>query len=176
MYEKIVDASLISDEAFQQTLKKTLSMLRIDIRRVSHVSGISESTLYKLVSGARSNPRISTFRRIVNAIRKLEGLEGGEPFIAVIASRQSLDALKTAFFKVGERRFRIKEYPVSSVEDVIVAAVRAQSEGAKGLVCAPIVSTTVEKIVNIPVTTCPVGACRAPFLSAIEALTYKIIE
>jgi predicted transcriptional regulator len=89
------------------------------------------SFLYQVLSyySLLSNPRILTFRRIVNAIRKLKGLEGGEPFIALIASRQSLDALKTAFFNVKERRFRIKEYPVSSVEDGIIAAVRAQSKG-----------------------------------------------
>jgi len=176
MYEKIVEGSLISDEAFRQALKKTLSELRIDVHRLSRFSGVAESTLYKLVSGERSNPRISTFRQIIGAIKKLEGLDEGEPFIAVIASRQSLDSLKTTYFGTGKRRFRIKEYPVSSVEDVIIAAVRAQSEGARGLVCAPIVSTTIEKIVNIPISTCPVGLCQEPFLKAIESLTYKIVE
>ncbi len=176
MYERVVKGSLISDEAFRRALREAISELGVDVHKLSVISGVAESTLYKLLSGERSNPRISTFRKIVNAIRKLEGLEGHEPFIAVIASRQALDALKTAYFTSGKRRFRIKEYPAHSIEDAIIAAVRAQAEGAKGLVCAPIVSTTVEKIVDIPVATCPVGLCRKPFLKAIESLTYKIPE
>ena len=39
------------------------------------------------------------------------------------------------------------------MEEAIIAAVNAERDGAKALVCAPIVSPTVEKILNIPVTT-----------------------
>jgi len=46
----------------------------------------------------------------------------------------------------------VKEYPVSTVEDAIIAAVRAERDGALGVVCAPIVAPTVEKILSIPVS------------------------
>ena len=39
------------------------------------------------------------------------------------------------------------------MEEAIIAAVNAERDGAKALVCAPIVGPTVEKILNIPVTT-----------------------
>jgi predicted transcriptional regulator len=39
------------------------------------------------------------------------------------------------------------------MEEAIIAAIQAEKRGASALVCAPIVSPTVEKIVDIPVTT-----------------------
>jgi predicted transcriptional regulator len=50
------------------------------------------------------------------------------------------------------------------MEEAIIAAVNAERDGAKALVCAPIVSPTVEKILNIPVTTI------IPKSSLIEAI------
>ena len=46
----------------------------------------------------------------------------------------------------------IREYPVSTVEDAIIAAVRAERDGALAVVCAPIVAPTIEKILSIPVS------------------------
>ena len=40
-----------------------------------------------------------------------------------------------------------------TVEDAIIAAVRAERDGALAIICAPIVAPTVEKIVSIPVST-----------------------
>ena len=37
------------------------------------------------------------------------------------------------------------------MEDCIVAAVRAEKEGAAGLICAPILAALIERIVDIPV-------------------------
>jgi len=47
----------------------------------------------------------------------------------------------------------VREYAASTMEDAIIAAVRAERDGASALVCAPIVSPTVEKILSIPVAT-----------------------
>ena len=47
----------------------------------------------------------------------------------------------------------VREYPVTTVEDAIIAAVRAERDGAMGVVCAPVVAPTVEKILSIPVST-----------------------
>ena len=47
---------------------------------------------------------------------------------------------------------KVHEYPVMTLEDAIIAAVRAERDGALGLVCAPIVAPTVEKILSIPVS------------------------
>ena len=39
------------------------------------------------------------------------------------------------------------------MEDAIIAAVRAERDNALGIVCAPIVANTVEKIISIKVYT-----------------------
>jgi predicted transcriptional regulator len=54
--------------------------------------------------------------------------------------------------KVEERLITIKEYPATSIEEAIVAAVRAERDGAVAIVCAPITCPTIEKILHIPVT------------------------
>ena len=106
----------------------------------------------------------------------LEGAEESEPFIAIIAARPTLDAIETRYIQIQDHQIRLKEYAATSIEEVIVAAVRAQQEGAKAIVCAPIVSTTVEKIVKVPVSACPVVQCRQPLLKAAETAASKILS
>jgi predicted transcriptional regulator len=54
---------------------------------------------------------------------------------------------------VDDRRIVVREYSAMTMEDAIVAAIKAERDGAQALVCAPIVSYTLEKIVRIPVAT-----------------------
>ncbi len=65
----------------------------------------------------------------------------------------------------------IKEYAVTTVDGTRIVAIQAEKEGASALVCAPIVSPTVEKIVNLPVTTIKL---RASVSRAIEQAAKKI--
>jgi len=37
------------------------------------------------------------------------------------------------------------------MEECIVSAVRAEKEGASGIVCAPILASIIEKVVDVPV-------------------------
>jgi len=175
LWENVVSSSLESDEAFRKTLKKALDESRLDAKAFSKLSEVSESSLYKIISGERANPRLSTYRKIVKTLKELEGVKEGEPFIAVIAARPSLDAIEKRYVEVQGRQIRLRDYAATSIEDVIVAAVRAQQEGAKAIVCAPIVSTTVEKIVKVPVSACPVVLCRQPLIKAAEIAASKIL-
>ncbi len=174
LWEEVVRSSLESDEEFRKALKRALKESRIDTKRFSRLSGVSESSLYKIFSGERANPRLSTYRKIVKALKKLEGVEEGELFIAVIAARPTLDAIETRYVQIRGRQIQLREYAATSIEEVIIAAVRAQQEGAKAIVCAPIVSTTVEKIARVPVSACPVLQCRQPLLKAAEVAASKI--
>jgi predicted transcriptional regulator len=88
----------------------------------------------------------------VKTIREIKESDGGD-FIAVIAARSVLDNIVETKKKIGGRLVTIREYSATSMEEAILAAVNAERDGAKALVCAPIVSPTVEKILNIPVTT-----------------------
>jgi predicted transcriptional regulator len=46
---------------------------------------------------------------------------------------------------------RVKEYPASTMVEAIIAAVKAERDGALAIVCAPIIAPTIEKILRIPV-------------------------
>lgn len=175
LWEEIFHSSLESDEAFRKALRGALERLHINTKKLSRVSGVSESSLYKILSGQRVTPRLSTYRKVVKALKKLEGVGEGEPFIAVIAARPTLDVIETPYVEVRGRRVRLREYAATSIEEVIIAAVRAQHDGAKAIVCAPIVSTTVEKILRIPVSACSIPLCRKPIIRAAEIAASKML-
>jgi predicted transcriptional regulator len=128
--------------------------LGISIGEFSERSGIPASTLYKIISGER-DPNLRTFRRILFTIKELESghAKRGKNFIAIVCSRGCLEVLEKTTTKVGTDIFDLKEYAVTSIEEAIIAAIKAERDGASALVCAPIVSSTVEKVVSIPVAT-----------------------
>ena len=111
------------------------------------------------------------FRRVLDkVIRKDLGLSK-EKFIAVIAARPVLDRISEREMYVDDRRVVIREYAAMTMEDAIIASVRAERDGAQALVCAPIVSYTIEKIVRIPVATImPTNSVNV----AIETASRKI--
>jgi predicted transcriptional regulator len=150
--EKLIRAAFESDETFQKTLSKVIKEdLSITAAEFSVESGIPPSTLYKILSGHR-DPNLKTVREIVKTIKKIEGAEQGE-FIAVIAARLVLDSIVEKKIQIEGRLITIREYSATSIEEAIVAAIKAERDGATALVCAPIVSPTVEKVLSIPVTT-----------------------
>jgi len=175
-WEEVLNSALDSDEKFRETLKRVLREYRLDMKEFSKISGVSESSLYKILSGHRANPRLSTLRDILRSLRNLESPKEGEPFIALIASRSSLDALNTSHVTVGGLRIRIKGYGAASIEDAIVSALNAEQEGARAIVCGPVVATILEKIVRIPISSCPVSLCNQPLLEAAKNAVKKIAE
>ncbi|MFQ6120531.1 MAG: helix-turn-helix domain-containing protein [Methanosarcinales archaeon] len=147
----VLRAALESDERFVDVLKKVIKEdLHLTQSKFSELSGIPHGTLYKILTGKR-NPNLKTFREILKTIRRIDEKEE-RGFIAVIAARPVLDNIIEKKIKVDGILTTIREYSATSVEDAIIAAVKAERDGATALVCAPIVSTTVEKILHIPVT------------------------
>ena len=150
--DRLLRAALISDEEFVATLRTILKTeLRISIRTLSETSGIAQSSLYKILDGKRS-PNLTTVRSICRAIRRFYRTEEGH-FIGVIAARPVLEGIVERITEVDGNPVRVREYPVQTVEDAIVAGVRAEREGAIGIVCAPIVSGPIEQLVSVPVAT-----------------------
>ena len=150
--DDIAMAAFQSDEEFRRVMDKVIKKdLGLSITEFGERSKISQSTLYKIMSGDR-DPNLNTLRDIVNAVREIEGLTK-EKFIAVIAARPVLDRISEREMMIEGRRIIVREYSAMNMEDAIVAAVRAERDGAQALVCAPIVSYTIEKIVRIPVAT-----------------------
>lgn len=167
---KIIDSAFKSDEAFQNTLLKVIKEdLDLTIVEFSEKAGIPVSTLYKILSGNRE-PNLKTLRQIVKTVNDLT-TSSTEDFIGVIAARPVLDNINETKRKVHGKTITIREYSATSIEDAIIVAVQAEREGAKALVCAPIVSSTVEKIIRIPVTTI---MPRKSLIEAIEIAVQKI--
>ena len=90
--DDVVEAAFQSDEDFRKTLERVIKKdLGLSITDFGERSGISPSTLYKILNGDR-DPNLGTLRDVVEAIRIIEGLSR-EKFIAVIAARPVLDRI-----------------------------------------------------------------------------------
>jgi predicted transcriptional regulator len=150
--DRLVRAALISDEEFVATLNDLLKNdLRISVRELAERCGVAQSSLYKILHGKRS-PNLSTLRAIVSALRQFYHV-GEENFIGLIAARPVLESIEERVTDIDGHRVRVREYPVHTMEDAVVAAVRAEREGAIAIVCAPIASSIIEQLVHVPVAT-----------------------
>ncbi|WP_202318824.1 helix-turn-helix domain-containing protein [Archaeoglobus neptunius] len=128
-------------ENFGDCLRKLLAEKGITPAEFSKKAGLPKSTLYKILNGYK--PRYDTLAKIFSA------LYDRRDFIALIAARYVLEDVR-----VDER---VRVYPTSTLEDAIVAIVRAEKDGARAIVCAPILSSLAEKLVDIPVMTIKPG-------------------
>ena len=147
----LISGMLKEEGGFQKALKDVLENdLNMTVNEFCRKTGISQSTMYKILEEKRE-PNLRTVRMIVKAVKSIS-----EPYttdyIAVIASHIVFENLQKNI-DVNGRNVILKEYPVATVEDAIIAAVRAERDGALAIICAPIVAPTVEKIVSIPVST-----------------------
>ena len=156
----------IFETDFTTALNEELERKNLSVKDLAGLTGIPASTLYKVTVGER-DPRLSTIKKIVSVLEP-----GHDRFIAIIAARFLLDTLGVRETDVNGKSFRIRGYSANSLEECIIAAARAEKDGASGIVCAPILASIVEKIVDIPV------AMLRPELSvvseAIATLARKI--
>ena len=156
----------IFETDFTSALNEELEKKDMTVRESAERTGIPVSTLYKVTLGER-DPRLSTVKKIV-AILEPEH----NRFIAIIAAKFLLDSLELQDIEVPVKKYAIRGYSANSLEECIIAAVRAEKEGACGIVCAPILASIIEKIVDIPVS------MLRPDLScvreAVAMLSYKI--
>ncbi len=148
--EDLIAGMLREEGGFQKAFRTMLDdELEMSVSEFCELSGLSPSTMYKVLE-ERREPNIRTVRRVVKALRELTS-PADEPFIAVIASNISMDAMPSEM-EISGKNVILREYSVNTVEDAIIAAVRAERDGALAVVCAPIVAPTVEKILTIPVS------------------------
>ena len=146
----LISGMLREEGGFQKAFRDILeNELDISLNEFCQQAGISQSTMYKLLEDRRE-PNLRTVRQVIKALKVLSKPEP-KRFIAVIASTNVVDNLPKSVDFNG-MSVTVKEYPVQTVEDAIIAAVRAERDGALGVVCAPIVAPTVEKILAIPVS------------------------
>jgi predicted transcriptional regulator len=91
-------------------------------------------------------------------------------FIAVIAARFLLDTIDTREMEFSGRKFTIRGYSANSLEECIIAASRAEKDGASGIICAPVLASIIEKIVDVPV-----GMLR-PDLAVINEAISSVVK
>jgi len=151
MVDELVAGILRGPGGFRKSLRKVLDEdLEMSIHEFCTRTGISQSTIYKIMQEERE-PNLRTVRNVIHAVRKLENHPGGN-FISVIASRPVLNTIVERMVRIGDRDVKVKEYPATTIEEAIIAAVNAERDGAVAVVCAPIVAPTIEKILTIPVS------------------------
>lgn len=146
----LISGMLREEGGFQKAFRNILEEeLNMSLNEFCQVSGISQSTMYKILEDKRE-PNLRTVRQVIKSLKILMEAEDSR-FIAIIAHTMVLENLPQSFDLDG-LVVSVREYPVSTVEDAIIAAVRAEKDGALGVVCSPIVAPTVEKILSIPVS------------------------
>jgi len=150
----------IFETDFTTALNEELDRKNLSVKDLADLTGIPVSTLYKVTVGER-DPRLSTVKKIVAVLEPHR-----ERFIAIIAARFLLDSLEVRETEVGGKKFLIRGYSANSLDECIIAAARAEKDGASGIVCAPILASIVEKIVDIPV-----GMLRPELSVVSEAIT-----
>jgi len=165
-------ASLKSDEELAKELKKVLGDMGMSASRFSKMSGIPLSTIKKILRG-RGGVTLSTLRKILRAIELIEG-KPVKPFVAVIAAVTTLSKLRSLTLKLQDQVVTVKEYGVSTLDEAIKASLRAQSDGATAIVCAPIVAHLIKDVVSIPIVTLDV--CYEDIERAVKTAAQKIIE
>ncbi len=148
--QDIISGMLREEGGFQKALKSMIvDELDMTVNEFCDASGLSKSTMYKILEEKRE-PNLRTVRQILKILKSMSS--ESDNFIAVIASDTVLDDLPSEV-EFDDLVVDVREYPVSTVEDAIIASLRAERDGAIGVVCAPIVAPTVEKILTIPVST-----------------------
>jgi predicted transcriptional regulator len=165
-YRRIMLSKRIFETDFATALEEELQRQDMSIKEVADRAGIPVATLYKLTSG-KADPRLSTVRRIVAVLEPRE-----KSFICVIAARFLLDDLDKCEVAVGAEKYRVRGYSANSIEECIIAAVRADKEGALGIICAPILAPIVEKIVDCPVAI--IKPKKRTLIEAIETIAKRI--
>ena len=147
----LISGMLREDGGFQKAFRSILDdELGMSLNEFCQLSGISQSTMYKILEDKRE-PNLRTVRQVIKALKILMEADDSH-FIAVIAYTTVVENLPRTIEMEGGVVINVREYPVSTVEDAIIAAVRAERDGALGVVCAPIVAPTIEKILAIPVS------------------------
>ncbi len=148
--DDIITGMLREEGGFQIALRSVLEdELHMSLNEFCQATGLSQSTLYKVMEGGRE-PNLRTVRDVIKAIKILSTPEDSR-FIAIIAASTALENVPRDVTVSGQL-IRVHEYPVATLEEAIIASVRAERDGALGLICAPIVAPTVEKILSIPVS------------------------
>ncbi|MHA2364609.1 MAG: helix-turn-helix domain-containing protein [Candidatus Hodarchaeales archaeon] len=171
-WQDFIIAFVMYPERRNQLIKEALDNYNLSIKKFAQLSGIPESTIYK-ISSSITNVRISTLTQIVKCFKSLESKKLDELTIGVITARYALQELKR-ITEIDGKNYQIAEYPASTIEDEIIQGINAQKEGCIAIICGPIAANTLNKVVSIPV----IGLTfdRKQIEEAIEKAVIKMLS
>jgi len=156
----------IFETDFKTALTEELERKNLTVKGLAALAGIPASTLYKSTTGDR-DVRLNTIKKILSVLEPERN-----SCVAVIAARFLLDSLDFKDLTIAGKTYSVRGYPANSLDECIIAAVRAEKDGAAGIVCAPVLASIVEKIVDVPVTMLNPG--QSCVTEAIGILSRKI--
>ncbi len=170
-HDKLMWSLVESNEQFIKMFKEMLFQQNLTITDFCKKTNIPESTIYKIMSNPDKDFRISTFRNIIQQVRKMEGIHPNETTIGIITTRGVLDSINRKI-RLNNKDIIVKEFPATTIEEEIIQGIRAERERVNGLICGPIAATTLEKVVNIPVMS--IQFERRLLLQSLENILYKM--
>ena len=170
-HDKLLKSLIDSNEKFIHTFKEMLFKQNLTISDFCKKTSISESTIYKIMSNPKKDFRISTFRNIIQEVKKIEGVEKNGTTIGIITTRGALDLINRKM-TLNHKEITIKEFPATTIEEEIIQGIRAEREGVNGLICGPIAATTLEKVVNIPIMS--IQFEKKLLIQSLDNITKKI--
>lgn len=151
IWERILHSVVNPDGDLGTALSDAFEELNVSVTEFSEGTGLSESLLYKITSGHRTNIQLDNFRRIVQEVKRLEqGRSSNERSVALITNRESLEQIRNRVVIEGITMI-LEAYPSSTVEEAIRQSIIAERDGVDAIICGPITAYTIEEIVYTPV-------------------------
>jgi len=151
---------------FKPALDYELERRGMTIRELAKRIGVSPATLYKISCGDR-DPRLSTLIAISEVFDPCD-----EHSIAVISAKFLLDGVTGKKIAINGVDYTIKGYNAHTLDECILCAVRAEKEGASGIICAPILTSLIEKLVDVPVVNIRPG--EESYMAAIDVMVRQL--
>lgn len=136
-------------DEFSSKLEEAINACGLTVKEFAAKHDLSESTLYKITSGDRTNIRVETLQSITTAIRDEEGYSNRT--LGLITTRGACDRAPSTIQVDNNEMYTVKPLPAQTIEDEIIRGVQAERDGIDGIVCGPIAAVTLEQVVNIPV-------------------------
>lgn len=150
-WERILYSVVNPDEDLGETISTALDNQNESVAEFSDRTGVSESLLYKITSGHRTNIQLDNLETIVVGVKRLEqGREENERVVALVSNREALEQIPNTI-NVDGIDVRVRGYPSSTVEEAIRQSILAERDGVDAIVCGPITAYTIENILYTPV-------------------------
>jgi predicted transcriptional regulator len=156
-WERLLYSVVDREERLDEVVGSCLDELNLSVPEFCEHADLSESTMYKIVSGHRQNIQLDNFQKIVRALKRIEqGRELDERTVAVVTNRESLEEVRSTV-EMDDYEISIEGYPSATVEEALKQSIIAERDGVDAIICGPITAYTLEDVLYTPVVGLNVG-------------------